>query len=595
MSRSSERFGLALRGARDEHPPGDAAEEAAGLGVLVAVVEARALAAVQRRPGRPRCARAIPPAPCPPTPRDAAASTSARDHFTLKLAWCRPQPLLHLEAPRAARPGRRGRACGGPWPRSSKWCGVHDHLPHLLGRDGEVDRGGHEPVIAPTSSSVRSQSRSARSTAASKPCRRTPNAAAATVVAHQQIVFERLHQRADQRRVLARDRGGDHGRQRREVEADVDSDGRRIIISVGDAGDHGGVGVITSGPSDVPRPAHVRAVRRRRRAGEEGEHVAPVDGRPCGSPATRAAPSPGMRSISRTRKRKERERAPITIEARNATPSPARRRAARFSTASREPRWREGGASSRHDSRRGRPPAAAPALGISANASARAPLSARGKSSSSRALHRVDKVVRDLGARERVLEAGARLDVAEHEPPGSGAASATRSGERANPRTWCPSRAAARRGRADVSGLRRRGSASPPRLRAAPKGRICILLMGRNGRFLPPCGNAEGKRAHLRRPPLRSGGLTACSPSSCDEMVKGVAGVGEAAKVSCEDCFFSATCCARWLDAPCPTFRPDHPEGLRRRRRCASSSARSGAARSPGRCRAPRSRRALHA
>jgi hypothetical protein len=35
-------------------------------------------------------------------------------------------------------------------------------------------------------------------------------------------------------------------------------------------------------------------------------------------------------------------------------------------------------------------------------------------------------------------------------------------------------------------------------------------------------------------------------------------------KVSCEQCFFRANMlCALELDAPCPTFRPDHPDGLR--------------------------------
>jgi hypothetical protein len=34
--------------------------------------------------------------------------------------------------------------------------------------------------------------------------------------------------------------------------------------------------------------------------------------------------------------------------------------------------------------------------------------------------------------------------------------------------------------------------------------------------------------------------------------------------VSCEDCFFHKNLlCALALDEPCPTFRPDHPEGLR--------------------------------
>ena len=35
------------------------------------------------------------------------------------------------------------------------------------------------------------------------------------------------------------------------------------------------------------------------------------------------------------------------------------------------------------------------------------------------------------------------------------------------------------------------------------------------------------------------------------------------AAVSCEDCFFSRRgLCALGLDSPCPTFRPDTPDGL---------------------------------
>jgi hypothetical protein len=37
-----------------------------------------------------------------------------------------------------------------------------------------------------------------------------------------------------------------------------------------------------------------------------------------------------------------------------------------------------------------------------------------------------------------------------------------------------------------------------------------------------------------------------------------------AKKVSCEDCYFKCNLlCALDLDEPCPTFRPDHPDGLR--------------------------------
>jgi hypothetical protein len=59
---------------------------------------------------------------------------------------------------------------------------------------------------------------------------------------------------------------------------------------------------------------------------------------------------------------------------------------------------------------------------------------------------------------------------------------------------------------------------------------------------------------------------SALLPSSCDEVVKGSEGVSgkKVAKVSCEDCFFKRNLlCALDCDAPCPTFRPDHPDGLR--------------------------------
>ena len=41
-------------------------------------------------------------------------------------------------------------------------------------------------------------------------------------------------------------------------------------------------------------------------------------------------------------------------------------------------------------------------------------------------------------------------------------------------------------------------------------------------------------------------------------------GVRKVKKVSCEDCFFRRNLlCALDLEEPCPTFRPNHPEGLR--------------------------------
>ena len=47
------------------------------------------------------------------------------------------------------------------------------------------------------------------------------------------------------------------------------------------------------------------------------------------------------------------------------------------------------------------------------------------------------------------------------------------------------------------------------------------------------------------------------------------------AKVSCEDCFFKQNLlCALDCDAPCPTFRPNHPEGL-------GAADRAGAGRAP--------------
>jgi hypothetical protein len=40
-------------------------------------------------------------------------------------------------------------------------------------------------------------------------------------------------------------------------------------------------------------------------------------------------------------------------------------------------------------------------------------------------------------------------------------------------------------------------------------------------------------------------------------------GRARGAAVSCEDCFFRRrNLCALGLDSPCPTFRPDTPDGL---------------------------------
>jgi hypothetical protein len=78
-----------------------------------------------------------------------------------------------------------------------------------------------------------------------------------------------------------------------------------------------------------------------------------------------------------------------------------------------------------------------------------------------------------------------------------------------------------------------------------------------------PCAVREVLRG--RGCTLPSG--TLCCASSCDGMVnEGSLGVGvkRVKKVSCEECFFRRNLlCALDLDEPCPTFRPDHPEGLR--------------------------------
>ena len=95
------------------------------------------------------------------------------------------------------------------------------------------------------------------------------------VVARQQVVLERLHERADQRGVLAGDRRGDHGGDRRQRDAEFQ---RRAADhhGVGDTGDHGGVGHHV-GAGDVPRPGGGR--RRGRGTGKVVQHVAAVDRR----------------------------------------------------------------------------------------------------------------------------------------------------------------------------------------------------------------------------------------------------------------------------------------------------------------------------
>jgi hypothetical protein len=46
--------------------------------------------------------------------------------------------------------------------------------------------------------------------------------------------------------------------------------------------------------------------------------------------------------------------------------------------------------------------------------------------------------------------------------------------------------------------------------------------------------------------------------------VQGDLSATRARSVSCDDCFFRQNMlCALALEEPCPTFRPNHPEGLR--------------------------------
>ena len=56
--------------------------------------------------------------------------------------------------------------------------------------------------------------------------------------------------------------------------------------------------------------------------------------------------------------------------------------------------------------------------------------------------------------------------------------------------------------------------------------------------------------------------------------------------MTCEDCFFARNgLCALNLDEACPTYRPDHPDGLRPPTQLRFVSARSAGARSAGRSR----------
>ena len=229
-------------------------------------------------------------------------------------------------------------------------------------------------------------------------------------VAREQVVLERLHQRADQRGVLAGDRGGDHRRDRRERDAEPQ---RR------DGGPSSRRRCGRSCRRRSSRPARrcptTRPRRRRARWRRAPGSPARRGRRSARSGCSRQAgsASTGSRSIRRTRKRNERERAPITIDARSAIPSGTAPSSAR-STARREPRWRESGAS------RGDQAAEvddAPQPGGSRRrrrTPRRTPARAR-RTRRRGLLHRVDQVVGDVDAVERGLQTRARGHVAEHE------------------------------------------------------------------------------------------------------------------------------------------------------------------------------------
>ena len=182
---------------------------------------------------------------------------------------------------------------------------------------------------------------------------------------------------------------------------------------------------------------------------------------------------------------------------------------------------------------------------------------------------------------------------------------ATRSGERAKPRTAWPSRrrrgdergadVAGHAGDEDVHGLRGYGGA--PRLDEKRGGcGVPVPLAGRNRRV-----SRLFAGTHTRS--VRFAGSRRCTPlrrirfapgTSCDGVVNGERRVPgkKVAKVSCEDCFFKRNMlCALELRRAVPDL-PARPSGraCARRSRCASCSARSAAARSPGRCLARRSR-----
>ena len=89
-----------------------------------------------------------------------------------------------------------------------------------------------------------------------------------------------------------------------------------------------------------------------------------------------------------------------------------------------------------------------------------------------------------------------------------------------------------------------------------------LSLAGRNGGVSGLFAGTPREACDLRHPLLQAPARRDLLPSSCYGAVKG--SEVSAKKVSCEDCFFKRNMlCALNCDAPCPTFRPDHPDGLR--------------------------------
>src|SRR5215211_5437508 len=104
-----------------------------------------------------------------------------------------------------------------------------------------------------------------------------------------------------------------------------------------------------------------------------------------------------------------------------------------------------------------------------------------------------------------------------------------------------------------------------------PKCGVDDSQSGRIGRGKRLLAGTPSKSLRCAGTPLRAG-LPRVSPHallapSCDEVVNDEGaklGARKVEKVSCEDCFFHRNLlCALALEEACPTFRPDHPDGLR--------------------------------